>query len=89
VGTSFPFTCTTDNVPPITSLIISFTRPNPQPNIYINNSTSTNFSAACIELRSPRAPRPGDTVPTGHIRSVQVYNSGMIRTATNKCDNSL
>lgn len=90
VGTSFPFTCTTNNIPAITALTISFTRPNPQPNIYINNSSAASFSGACIEIRSPRAPRPGQNAPSaGHIRSVQVYTSGMIRTSANKCDNSI
>jgi prepilin-type N-terminal cleavage/methylation domain-containing protein len=82
VGTAFPFSCTTSNTPAITSLTISFIRPNPQPLIYINNDTSTNFSAGCIELRSPRAPA------NGHVRSIQFYNSGMIRTQIKKCDNS-
>jgi prepilin-type N-terminal cleavage/methylation domain-containing protein len=84
VGNGFPFTCNTSNAPVITSLIISFTRPNPIPSIYINNSTTTaNIAAACIELRSPRAPL------TGHVRTVQVFNSGMITTTIGKCDNSL
>jgi type II secretory pathway pseudopilin PulG len=81
VGTSFPFSCNTMNVPAITSLTISFTRPNPAPSIYINNSTTTNFTAACIELRSPQAPL------SGHIRNVQVFSSGMIRNDIGKCDN--
>jgi hypothetical protein len=88
-GSSFPFVCGTDHVPPITSLTISFTRPNPQPNIYINGATTTgNFPAACIEVRSPKAPLPGATLPGGHIRSVQIYNSGMIRSVVGKCNNA-
>ena len=82
VGTGFPFTCNTANVPSISTLTISFTRPNPQPDVYINGVKTTNFSAACIELHSPRAPS------VGHIRSVQVFNSGMIRTQNGRCDNS-
>lgn len=62
-----------------TSLIISFTRPSPLPNIYLNDSQVTNYSKACIELQSPRAPA------VGHIRAVEVYNSGMIRTLTTGC----
>lgn len=89
VGSSFPFICNNTNVPPITTLTISFTRPNPQPNIYINNSTSTDFAGGCIELRSPRAPSGLPVPNAGHIRSVQVYTSGMIRTAAGKCDNGL
>lgn len=82
VGNGFPFTCNASNVPTITSLVVSFTRPNPTPSIYINNQSATNYSAACIELRSPQAPL------SGHIRNVQVFNSGMIATAIGKCDNS-
>ncbi|MDB5260610.1 MAG: hypothetical protein JWN37_841 [Candidatus Nomurabacteria bacterium] len=82
VGNGFPFTCNSANTPVINSLTISFTRPDPEPHIYINNNSGVNYSAACIELRSPYAPR------SGHIRSVQVFNSGMIRTQIGKCDNS-
>ncbi len=77
-GSGFPFTCSVTT----TTLTISFIRPDPQPNIYVNASKATNFSAGCIELRSPLAPLPG------HVRSVQVFNSGMIRTQVGKCDNS-
>ena len=80
VGT--PFVCNELNSPAINSLTISFTRPMPTPSIYINGSKSVNYSAACIELRSPRAPL------SGHIRSVQVFSSGVIRTDVTKCDNS-
>lgn len=82
VGPGFPFTCTAINGEAITSLTVSFTRPMPQPSIYINGSKSTNYTGACIELRSPHAPAPG------HVRSVQVFNSGIIRTDVTKCDNS-
>jgi hypothetical protein len=81
-GTSFPFTCNASNSPAITSLTVSFTRPNPSPDIYINNSIGTSVSAACIELRSPHAPLGGN------IRTVQIYNSGMIYVTVGKCDNS-
>jgi type II secretory pathway pseudopilin PulG len=81
VGTSFPFSCNASSTPPITSLVVSFTRPNPAPMIYINNATTTNYTAGCIELRSPRAPNPGN------IRTVQVYNSGLMYITVGKCDN--
>lgn len=82
VGTGFPFTCNDSHTPAISSLTISFTRPSPMPAIYINGSKSTSYAAACIELRSPRYPL------SGHVRSVQVFSSGMIKTDVNKCDNS-
>lgn len=81
-GIGFPFSCNDANNPAITSLTISFTRPDPMPTIYVNNASSTTASAACIELRSPQAPL------SGHIRSVQVFSSGMIRTQIGTCDNS-
>ncbi len=81
VGTGFPFTCNSANTPAISSLVISFTRPNPIPNIYVNNVTSINYTAACIELRSPQAPL------SGHIRNVQIFSSGMIRNDIGRCDN--
>ena len=82
VGAGFPFTCNSANNPSITSLTVSFTRPNPTPSIYVNNLPTTNYSAGCIELRSPNAPA------FGHVRAVQVFNSGMITTTIGKCDNS-
>lgn len=75
VGQS-PAICTST---PGSYVTISFTRPSPLPNIYLNGSQLTNYSKACIELQSPRAPQ------TGHIRSVEVYNSGMIRTLLGGC----
>jgi len=62
-----------------TSLTISFTRPSARPNIYLNGNNTTSYSKACIEFKSP--------IPysVGHIRSVEVYNSGMIRTAIASC----
>ncbi len=75
VGQS-PSTCSTVSG---TSIIISFTRPSPLANIYLNGSQTVNYSKACIEMQSPRAPA------VGHTRSVEVYNSGMIRTALTGC----
>jgi len=62
-----------------TSLTISFIRPSARPNIYLGRDTANNYSKACIEFKSP--------IPysVGHIRSVEVYNSGMIRTAIASC----
>lgn len=80
-GTGFPFVCNTSHNPNIDSLTVSFTRPNPVPSIYLNNATTTSYTAACIELRSPLAPLPG------HVRNVQVFSSGMIRNGIGKCDN--
>jgi hypothetical protein len=81
-GSGYPFICN-DNATtsgPISNLTISFTRPSSEAHIYLNNSTTTEESVACIELHSPRAPR------AGHVRSVEVYESGMIRTMVGGCD---
>ena len=75
------FICNSDYTPVIQTLTISFTRPSPQPSIYINDALPS-FTAGCIELHSPRGPI------VGHVRSVQVFNSGMIRTQVGPCDNS-
>lgn len=83
LGTGYPFTCNEANTPPIESITISFTRPNPAPAIYLNNATTTSYGAACIELESPQAPL------SGHIRNVQVFNSGMIRNDIGTCDAEL
>lgn len=79
IGQAHPFVC--NSAASLTSLTISFIRPNPQPSIYVNASKDISFSAACIELRSPKAPL------SGHVRSVEVYSSGMIRTTALGCEN--
>lgn len=64
------------------SLTISFTRPSPQPDIYLNatkDSKGTNYSRACIEIQAP------DPSLFNHIRSVNIFNSGMINTSTSVC----
>lgn len=76
-----PFTCNENNVPPINNLTVSFTRPSQNTQIYINNSTTTNYSAACIQIDSLKAPTPG------YVRSILVYRSGMIMKRLNTCDN--
>ena len=74
-GGGFPFsTCNA------TTLTVSFTRPNPQAVIYVGaNQTPSSDGGACIELYSPRAPK------VGHVRSVQVFNSGRISTSNKGC----
>ncbi len=75
------FVCNDANVPPISNLTISFTRPSQNTQIYINNSTTTNYGAACIQIDSLKAPAPG------YVRSILVYKSGMITKRLNGCDN--
>ena len=76
-----PFTCNEENVPPISNLTISFTRPSQNTQIYINNSTTTNYSAACVQVNSLKAPAPG------YVRSIIIYRSGMITKKLNTCEN--
>lgn len=77
VGQAPNIICSIDTT---TSLTISFIRPSARPNIYLGRDISVNYSKACIEFKSP--------IPysIGHIRSVEVYNSGMIRTAIAACN---
>lgn len=76
VGQAPSSVCSSD---PNTSLTVSFVRPSPRPSIYLNGSKTTNYSKACIEFKSPIK------YSNGHTRSVEVYNSGMIRTAIASC----
>lgn len=82
VGSGFPYTCNASLAPALSSLTVSFTRPSPQPVIYVNGNRSTLYNSACLELRSPRYPG------AGHLRSIQIYSSGMIRTGLTPCDNN-
>ncbi len=75
VGTGYPFSCGDDLSPSISNITISFIRPKAEPNIYVNNSQVTNYSAGCIEFSSPK----------GQKKSVSVYGSGMIRTLSTPC----
>lgn len=76
----YGFVCNTDNEPHIDSLTISYMRPSQDAHIYINNSTSTDFDSACIQLYSPKSPKDGN------IRSVVVYHSGIISTIVGSCN---
>ncbi len=74
------FLCDATSTPSIDTLTISFSRPSQVAHIYINNSTTTDFSSACIQLYSQKSPE------IGHIRSLKVYHSGMVTTARTSCD---
>lgn len=75
-----PFLCDTVNTVPITTLTVSFTRPSQVAHMYINNNIQNDFSAACVELYSPKSPSPG------HTRSVRILHSGVITTSTKTCN---
>jgi prepilin-type N-terminal cleavage/methylation domain-containing protein len=76
----YGFLCNEDNDPPITSITISYMRPSQEAHIYVNNSTSTDYDAACIQMYSPKSPE------AGNIRSMVVYHSGIISTSVNPCN---
>lgn len=75
-----PFLCYSVNTVPIRTLTISFTRPSQVAHMYVNNDILNDFSAACVELYSPKSPIPG------HTRSVRILHSGVITTSTKTCD---
>lgn len=78
--TPYGFLCNTSNSPPINNLTISFSRPSQNAHIYINNSTSTDFASACVQIYSIKSPE------FGHVRSILIYHSGMVTTVTTPCD---
>lgn len=73
------YVCNDDYSPHITNLTISFSRPSTFANIYINGDPLTEYSSACVEVNSPKAPL------SGHVRSVQFYHSGMVTTSNGPC----
>lgn len=82
VATTSPsvFFCNSAYVPTINTLTVSFSRPKQTAHIYINNSTTTDFVAACIQFDSPRSPEQG------FVKSLYVYKSGMITKKTSTCN---
>jgi prepilin-type N-terminal cleavage/methylation domain-containing protein len=84
VATTSPsvFYCNNDNpptIPNIKTLTISFSRPKQTAHIYVNNSTSSDYSSACIQFDSFRSPEHG------FVKSILVYKSGMITKRTAPC----
>jgi prepilin-type N-terminal cleavage/methylation domain-containing protein len=84
VATTSPsvFYCNAENttIGTINTLTVSFNRPKQEAHMYINNSTTTDFSAACIQLDAPNAPGQGYT------RAIFVYKSGMITKKVAACN---
>jgi prepilin-type N-terminal cleavage/methylation domain-containing protein len=73
------FLCNDANTPAINNLTISFNRPTQKANIYINNSTAINYSAACVQIDSLKSPL------RGYVKSIRVYKSGMIVKSDLEC----
>ncbi len=80
IATPKQFLCNSINGEPISTLTVSFTRPSQVAHMYVNNNVDNDFSAACVELYSPRSPN------AGHTRSVRILHSGVITTSTKTCD---
>ena len=73
------FVCNDEVNPPIKTLTISFNRPKQTAHIYTNDTSSTDFTSACIQFDSLRSPLPG------YVRSVLVYRSGMVTKRLGTC----
>lgn len=74
-----PFICSDDTGVDIKNLTVSFNRPKQAAHIYVNNSTSTDYTSACLQLDSLRTPEKG------YVRSIFVYRSGMITRKVSPC----
>ncbi len=73
------FLCNDAHDPEIKNLTLSFKRPNPTVNIYINNTTDISYGSACIQLETLKAPGPG------HVRSLYVYQAGIMSKRMSDC----
>ena len=84
VATTSPsvFYCNNDNpptIPVINTLTISFNRPKQTAHIYVNEATTTDYAAACIQFDSFRSPEKG------YVKSLLVYKSGMVTKKLGTC----
>jgi prepilin-type N-terminal cleavage/methylation domain-containing protein len=76
------FTCNADqtnSIPIIRTLTVSFLRPSQEPNIFINDSTTTRYDVACIQVDALLAPQQG------YSRSILVYRSGLMLKKVAQC----
>lgn len=67
----------------VTDLTVMFERPDPYAIITVNNSTSTLYYSACIEISSERAFRP--LASKGYQRHVVVTSVGLISSGEGTC----
>ncbi len=74
-----PLLCNDELDPDLKTLTISFSRPRQNANIYINDSKTTNYDIACVQLDSLRTP------VKGYVRSILIYKSGMIVKKIDTC----
>lgn len=78
-GTS-TFFCNEENDPQIRTLTVSFNRPSPNANIYINSSKDVNYVSACAQFETLKAPNQG------HVRSLFIYRSGVVTKTLTPCN---
>ena len=64
-------------------LSIEYERPNPEPWIFVNNSTSTLYASACMELSSDKFDNLSHK--NGYARSILVVRTGLISGGLGKC----
>lgn len=74
------YLCNKINGVDIKTLTISFIRPSQMTHIYVNGSSTEDFSGACVQIYSLKTPA------AGHVRSIRVYHAGIITTTTTTCD---
>jgi hypothetical protein len=84
VATSSPsvFYCNSESpvgIPVINTLTVSYSKPRQTAHIYVNNATTTDYAAACIQFDSFRSPEKG------YVKSLYAYKSGMIQKKTSTC----
>jgi prepilin-type N-terminal cleavage/methylation domain-containing protein len=74
-----PLMCNDAYEPHVSTLTISFNRPKQTAHMYINGTTSIDYTIACIQVDSLKSPTPG------FVRSIYVYQSGMITKSSDIC----
>lgn len=74
------FSCNEGNDPVIRTLTVSFSRPSPNANIYVNSLKDVNYVSACIQLETLKAP------DQGHVRSLFIYRSGVVTKTLTPCN---
>jgi prepilin-type N-terminal cleavage/methylation domain-containing protein len=74
-----PLMCNDSQPIHINTLTVSFNRPKQTAHIYINGTSSVDYTMACIQVDSLKSPAPG------FVKSLYVYRSGMITKTSEIC----
>jgi prepilin-type N-terminal cleavage/methylation domain-containing protein len=75
-----PVMCNDTYTPHVNTLTVSFNRPKQTAHIYVNGTTSIDYTFACIQIY------PVGASTTDFVRSVAVYGSGMVTKAASPCN---